>query len=128
MNFIKGTCLIVATVAVPLLVGCKHTDAAQGTPEERRIAEACLQVLRSPLANESDIDPADSRLPRVIKALHPVHVEVGAGMVVVTFPLRGGLTEYHLAPVSTDTGTWLLYGAGPKYNYDHHELLRFHGK
>ena|SRR5438105_5067031 len=128
MNFIRGTCLIVALVAVLLLVGCKHTEATQGNAEERRIAEACLQVLHSPLASESDIDPADSRLPEAIKSLNPIHVEVGAQMVIVTFPLRGGLTEYHLAPVSTDTGSWLLYGAGPKYNNEHHELLRFQGK
>jgi hypothetical protein len=128
MKFINWICLIVAMVAMPLLAGCKHTKADQGSSEERRIAEACLQVLHSPLANELDIDPADSRLPEVIRALHPVHVEVGAKMVVVTFPLRGGLTEYHLAPVSTGPGTWVLYGAGPKYDNGHHELLRFHGK
>src|SRR5690242_2836714 len=107
MNFIKGTCLCVALAAALLIVGCKHTEAAQGTAEDRRIAEACLQVLHSPVASESDIEPSDSRLPEAIKALHPVHVEVGAQMVVVTFPLRGGLTEYHLAPVASDAGSWL---------------------
>ncbi len=118
----------VLTFAIALLVGCKHTEPTQGSAEERRIAEACLQVLRSPLAQESDIDPADARLPEVIRSLRPVHVEVGPGMVVITFPLRNGLSEYHLASVSAKPGTWLLYGAGPKYQNQHQELVRFEAK
>jgi hypothetical protein len=123
-HMIIGTCLVAATLAIPLLVSCKHPNGAHVGREERCIAEACLQVLHSSLTNESEIDPADPRLPKAIQALHPVHVEVGAGMVVVSFPLRDGLTEYHLAPVSTSPGTWLLYCAGPKYNNKHQELLR----
>jgi len=128
MNFNKMACLVATTLAMALVAWCKHTESAQGSAEDRRIAEACLQVLHSPLAGESDIEPADPRLPEVIRELHPVHVEVAAGMVVVSFPLREGLTEYLLAPVSTQPGTWLLYGAGPKYKNEHHELLRFQGK
>lgn len=130
MNRLKMSWLVVAMLAVPMIVGCKHTEPAQvqGSAEPQRIAEACLQVLRSPLAEESDIDPSDPRLPEVLRGLHPVHVEVGAGMVVVSFPLREGLTEYHLAPVSTEPGTWLLYGAGPRYKNQHQELLRFQEK
>jgi hypothetical protein len=124
-KFIIGCWLSIGTVAMPLLVSCRHPEVAQGGPGERRIAEACLRVLHSSLTNESDIDPADPRLPKAIQALRPVHVEVGAGMVVVSFPVRDGLTEYHLMPVSTSPGTWLLYGAGPKYNNEHQELLRF---
>jgi hypothetical protein len=124
MNQIKLLWLVVVGLA-PLIVGCKHTEPAKGSADQRRIADACLHVLHSPLAQEPDIDPADARLPEVIRSLHPVHVEVGAGMVVVSFALQDGLTEYHLAPVSTEPGTWLLYGAGPKYQNQHHELLRF---
>ena len=115
----------VSALAIALVVGCKHGSSAQGTSEQRRVAEACHQVLRSPLAQETDIDPADVRLQEVLRSLHPVHVEVGAGMVVVSFPLRDGVTEYHLARLSTEPGTWVLYGAGPKYKNEHHELLRF---
>lgn len=118
----------ILTFGITLIVGCKHIEPAKGSAEERRIAEACLQVLRSPLAQQADVDPSDPRLPEAIRSLRPVHVEVSAGMVVVSFPLRDGLTEYHLAPVSTERGTWLLYGAGPKYKNQHHELLRFEAR
>jgi hypothetical protein len=114
-----------SALAVVLVASCKHAEPAQSSAGERRVADACLQVLRSPLAQETDIDPADARLPEVLRTLHAVHVEVGAGMVVVSFPLHDGLTEYHLAQLTTEPGTWVFYGAGPKYKNEHRELLRF---
>lgn len=125
MNLLKLRLFAVSTLATTIVTGCEHAGPARSSAGERRVADACLQLLRSPLAQEADIDPADARLPEVLRTLRPVHVEVGAGMVMVSFPLREGLTEYHLAPVSTEPGTWLLYGAGPKYQNQHHELLRF---
>ncbi len=82
--------------------------------------------MKSSLANESDIAPDDQRLPEVIRALRPHQIEVAGQTVVVLFPLRDGLVEYHLAPVTTSPGTWQLFGAGPKFNNEHKELLRIH--
>src|SRR5690242_3864445 len=125
MNLLNLPFFAISALAIPLFAGCKHAEAVHSGAVERRIADACLQVLRSPLAQESDIDPADARLPEELRQLHPVHVEAGAGMVVISFPLRDGLTEYHLAQFSTEPGTWVFYGAGPKYKNEHRELLRF---
>jgi hypothetical protein len=54
--------------------------------------------------------------------LHPNDIQVFGQTVVVSFPLYDGLTEYHL--IKTKTGIWQLYGAGPKYDGQHRELLQ----
>jgi hypothetical protein len=127
MNLIHTRLLAAALVAL-LAAGCKHPIVTQSGPEERRIAAACLQVLHSSLTNEADIAPDDPRLPEVIRALHPVDVEVMAGQVVIMIQPRDGLVEYHLSPITTSPGTWQLFGAGPKFNNEHRELLRIHSE
>lgn len=42
-------------LAVSAVVGCNHAGNGQGTSEPKRIAEACLAMLRSLLTNETDI-------------------------------------------------------------------------
>lgn len=48
------------------------------TPAERRqIADACFVMLHSSLTNEvDDVKMDDPRIPEVIRALHPHHIEV----------------------------------------------------
>ena len=119
-----STTFLSSVVFAALLVSCKHPPARAGTTEQQHIAQACLQIMRSSLTNETDIAPDDQRLPEVVRALHPVDIEIAGQTVVVMFSLQDGLVEYHLAPVSTSPGTWQLFGAGPKFNNEHRELLR----
>ena len=116
---------IVIFAGIVFLSGCQVPTAAQRRAYNQRMAQACWEVLHSPLADKPNIDPADPELPQPILALHPSHIEVGAGMVVVTFPLQNGITEYHLAPVAGTPGTWVLFAAGPKFSNNHQEILRF---
>jgi hypothetical protein len=94
------------------------------TPAERRqIADALLTMLHSPLTNEvDDIKPDDSRVPEVIRALHPVGFMI-VGNDAVVF-CAGKPAEYHLSHRSSEPKTWILYVAGPGY-LGHREILRF---
>ena len=54
------------------------------TPQERRqIAEACFSMLHSSLTNEVDLKPDDPRIPEVIRALHPIDIELAGSDAVV---------------------------------------------
>ncbi len=113
-----------AAGVVLLQVGCQHKRVAQGsTTDQRRIAEACLAMLRSSLTNESDIVVSDPRIPEVIRALHPVDIQLTATDVVVT---RSGVpSEYHLNRRLSAPRIWILYAAGGTWGAEHRELLRF---
>lgn len=111
-----------AMLGMPLLVGCKHDRVAQGTSEQRRIAEACLAMLRSSLTNELDVAVNDSRVPEVIRALHPVAIELAGTDAVVT--CSGSPSEYHLSHRPNERRTWILYAAGGAWGAEHRELLR----
>ena len=117
--------IIIIFAGMVFLNGCQVPTAAQRRAYNQRMAQACWEVVHSPLADKSNIDPADPELPQAIRALQPSHVEIGAGMVVVTFPLQNGITEYHLAPAGSSPGTWVLFAAGPKFGNNHQEILRF---
>ena len=92
------------------------------TPEQRRqIAEACLSMLRSSLTNEVGLKPDDLRVPEVIRALHPVDIELAGGDAVVM--CAGKPAEYHLSRRPSQPKTWILYVAGPGY-LGHREILR----
>ncbi len=106
------------STVLPLLflaAACGQQATTRIAPGERRIAEACLQVLHSSLTNEADIAPDDPRLPKVIRDLHPIEVQLMAGHVIVMIPPRDGLVEYHLSPITTSPGTWQFFAAGPKF-------------
>lgn len=107
---------------VLLLVSCNHDRVAQGAGEQRRIAEACLAMLRSSLTNESDIVVSDPRIPEIIRALHPVDIQLTPTDVVVT---RSGVpSEYHLNRRPSAPRIWIFYAAGGGWGAEHRELLR----
>jgi hypothetical protein len=112
----------VGMVGMPLLIGCRHEPVIHGSTEERRIAVACLAMLRSSLTNESDISFNDPRVPETIRALHPLAIELtGTDAVVMR---SGSPSEYHLSRPPSEQRTWILYGAGGVSGAGHKELLR----
>ena len=121
---VKSLCWVcaAAVLIMPLINSCKHEQIARGTSEQRRIAEACLVMLRSSLTNESDIAVNDPRIPQVIRALHPVAINlVGSDAVVMC---SGSPAEYHLSRRPSEPRTWILYAAGSAWGAEHRELLR----
>jgi len=84
------------------------------TPAERRqIAEACFAMLHSSLTNEIDgIKPDDPRVPEVIRALHPHHIEIAPGFNVDIYRAEKP-EEYFLMRLPNTTNTWILCIAGP---------------
>ena len=116
------TCLAAAALIVPLMIGCKNGQIPQSSSEQRRIAEACLAMLRSSLTNESDIAVNDARIPQVIRALHPVAIVLAGNDVVVM--CSGKPAEYHLNHRSSEPRVWILYAAGGVWGSEHRELLK----
>lgn len=115
--------LVVVVIAVLawLTLAPRSVDPAV-MRHRRQIAEACLTMLQSSLTNEMDIALDDPRIPEVIRALEPSHIELGGIDVVV---MRSGLpSEYHLSRSSEDTNSWILCQAGGGGVGGHHELLR----
>ncbi len=112
--------LIVAAIALLALKFAHVTDGH--TPEEQRqIAEACLGILRSPLAKESLIRPDDPRLPQIIRVLRPTEITIEGNDVVI---MRSGKpAEYHFSRRTGERNQWVLYVAGPGY-LGHRELIR----
>jgi hypothetical protein len=114
-------CLV---IVVGVVVACSSTRPVSdgGSPDEqRRIAEACLSMLRSSLTNEMDIQPDDPRVPEIIRALHPVEIWIQGTDVVI---MRAGKpAEYHFSRRPRDPKPWVLYVAGHGYD-GHQELLR----
>jgi hypothetical protein len=123
MTRLLQTLLLVGFLAV-ILTACSSTRRASDgrTPEEqRRIAEACFSMLHSSLTNEMDIQPDDSRLPKIIRALQPIDIQIQGTDVVIT--RSGRPSEYHLSRRASDPKPWVLYIAGHGYD-GHQELLR----
>jgi hypothetical protein len=114
-----GMVLPVLTAAAIRLFG--PVSDGRNPAERRQIAEACLSMLRSPLTNEVEIKPGDPRVPEVIRALHPIDIELAGSDAVVM--CAGKPAEYHLSRESRRPKTWVLYVAGPGY-LGHREILR----
>jgi hypothetical protein len=110
-------CVAAAVLIIPLLVSCQHERIAQGTSEQRGIAEECLAMLRSSLTNESDIAVSDPRIPQVIRALHPVAIELAGTDAVVM--CSGSPAEYHLSRRPSEPRIWILYAAGGAWGAEH---------
>ena len=119
---IRLTGLVAVGLVVVWIVVSTRSVSPQVMEERRQIAKACLSMLRSTLTNEVDIAAADPRIPEVIRALRPVHIELAGTDAVVT--RTGSPAEYHLSRSPNDAKTWILYGAGFGGVPDHRELLR----
>jgi len=118
---LPGLGVVVFLVAVVAFIFFRPVSDGR-TPEQRRqIAVACLSMLRSSLTNEVDLKPNDPRVPEVIRALHPVDIELAGSDAVVM--CAGRPAEYHLSRRPSEPSTWVLYVAGPGY-LGHREILR----
>jgi hypothetical protein len=105
--------VVVLTLAI--FIACEFRPASDGrTLEERRqIAEACLTMLHSSLTNEVDgIKVDDQRIPVVIRALNPHHIEVIPDSAVEIYRI-GKPEVYFLMRTQQPTNTWILFIAGP---------------
>jgi hypothetical protein len=107
-----------------LFVACSSTrrvSDGRTEDEHRRIAEACLTMLRSSLTNEREIQPDDPRISEIIRSLQPLDIQIRLNNVVI---LRAGKpTEYHLSHRPADAKPRVLYAAGEGYD-GHQELIR----
>ena len=88
------------------------------TPAERRqIAEACLAMLHSDSTNCFDeMKMDDPRIPEVIRALHPHHIDVMLGFGVDIYR-KEWPQEYFLMRLRHPTNTWVLCVAGPSIGF-----------
>lgn len=117
-----GIFLLIAFGVVVLLIASVYIYIARPindgrTPTERRqIVDACFTMLHSSLTNEADdIKMNDPRIPEVIRALHPHHIEVMPNFAVdihrTEWPQEYFLTRSH------STNTWILCVAGPSMRF-----------
>jgi hypothetical protein len=122
----KFLLVVSGVLALVIVIGAilffRSPDDGRTPLERRQVADACLVMLRSSLTNEvEDIKPDDSRVPEVIRALHPVDIQLQVNEAVVM--CAGKPAEYHLSRRPGGAKTWILYVAGPGY-LGHKEILR----
>lgn len=119
--------VLIGCLAVALLIGSAcaalHHPVSDGRTkgERKQIAEALLAMLHSSLTNEVEITVDNAAVPEVIRALHPVDIELAGSDAVVI--CAGKPAEYHLSGQTNEPKTWILYVAGPGYR-GHREILR----
>jgi len=118
---LAGFGIVVLLIGVAAIVLLGPANDGRTVNERRQIAEACLSMLRSSLTNEVDLKSDDPRVPDVIRALHPVDIELAGSDAVVM--CAGKPAEYHLGRRPSEPKTWILYVAGPGY-LGHREVLR----
>jgi len=95
------------------------------TPAERRqIADACFAMLRSSLTNQvGQIKPDDPQIPEVIRALHPIAIDIVPDFSV-QIDCTGKPPEYFLMRLPGHANTWVLCVAGPPIPFGPREILR----
>jgi hypothetical protein len=96
--------------------------------ERRQIADACFTMLHSSLTNEvDDIKMDDPRIPQVIRALRPHHIEITPNFAVDIYRQESP-EEYFLTRLPQSTNTWILCAAGPSLRFGGggREILRMH--
>ncbi len=110
-----------------MAIGMGGCERRPRLAETVRVAKACLEMVHSSLTNDAHIALDDPRLPEVIRSLHPRNIAITGQTVIVTFPLHNGFTEYRFIPIINGTNTWQLFGAGPRFDGERRQLLRFRG-
>jgi len=118
-----GKCLLIALAVAVLPIAALYVYIGRPindgrTPGERRqIADACFAMLHSSLTNEVDeIKMDDPRIPEVIRALHPHHIEVIPNFAVDIYRAEWP-QEYFLVRGPGHTNTWILCVAGPSVRF-----------
>ena len=118
-----GKVLLIALGVVVLLIGSLYVYISRPindgrTPAERRqIADACLTMLHSDSTNGFDeMKTDDPRIPEVIRALHPHHIDVMPGFAVDIYR-KEWPQEYFLMRLGHPTNTWVLCVAGPSIRF-----------
>jgi hypothetical protein len=121
---LSAACAVIVLLIVSAGVYVYQPPNDGRTPAERRqIADACLAMLHSSLTNEVDaIKPEDPRVPEVIRALHPIAIDVMADFSV-QIDCRSRPPEYFLMRLPHHTNTWVLCAAGPPIRFGPRELL-----
>jgi hypothetical protein len=116
-----GKLVLIALGVVMLLVAAlciyiaRPINDGRTLAERRQIADACLAMLHSTLTNEIEaIKMDDPRIPEVIRALHPHHIEVSANFAVDIHRTEWP-QEYFLTRVNSST--WILCVAGPSIRF-----------
>jgi hypothetical protein len=118
-----GKLLLITCVVVVLLIAGFYIYIGRPindgrTPAERRqIADACFVILHSSLTNAVDeIKMDDPRIPDVIRALHPHHIEVAQDFGVEVYRTEWP-QEYFLMRLQHPRNTWILCVAGPSMRF-----------
>ena len=119
----NGKLLLIAFGVVVLLIAGLYIYIVRPindgrTPAERRqIADACIAMLHSSLTNEVDeIKMDDPRIPEVIRALRPHHIEVVPNFAVDIYRTEWP-QEYFLMRGPGQANTWILCVAGPSMRF-----------
>ena len=116
--------VVVLLVIIGAIFIYQPPDDGRTPAERRQIADACFAMLHSSLTNEFDpIKPDDPRIPEVIRALHPIAVDVIANFAV-QIDCNGKPPEYFLMRLNSQTNTWVLCAAGPPIRFGPREILR----
>ncbi len=126
---VVGTLLLMGWLVAAFFINRRPLPISGGTPEQRRVAEACLQLLRSRQPDEFVLELTDDRIPEAIRILKPDFVIVDRRMVFFKVQSAEGLVEYQLRPAPTGRkGVWQLTGRGGEFGSDHVQLLRIQGE
>ena len=129
MKRIRKILLIACGIVIVLIISAAiyffQSPNDGRTPAERRqIADACFAMLHSSLTNDIDpIKPDDPRVPEVIRALHPIAIDVVADFSV-QIDGNSKPPEYFLMRLPGHTNTWVLCAAGPPIRFGPREILR----
>lgn len=87
------------------------------------LSGSTLLMLHSTLTNEMDFKMDDPRIPKIIRALHPVSIILDTD-IAVQIDGSNQPPEYFLMRVPGHTNTWVLCAAGPPIRFGPRELLR----
>lgn len=109
--------VVVLLIASLYIYNARPVNDGRTPAERRQIADACFVMLHSSLTNEADeIKMDDPRIPDVIRALHPHHIEVDADFAVDIYRTEWP-PEYFLMRRPGRTNAWSLCVAGPSVGF-----------